>query len=80
MLSRAALSGTGTVLRVYPGERKLHIDHAPIEALGWPAMAMDFSLSDNVDVTDIAVGTTVRFTLVKDASGSYRIDSLQRQE
>ena len=80
VLSHAALSGTGTVLRVYPGERKLHIDHAPIEALGWPAMAMDFSLSDNVDVTDIAVGTTVRFTLGKDASGSYRIDSLQVQE
>ena len=80
VLSHATLSGTGTVLRVYPGERKLHIEHAPIEALGWPAMAMDFSLSDNVDLTGVAAGATVRFTLGKDASGSYRIDSLQRQE
>jgi hypothetical protein len=31
-------------------------------------------------LTGVAAGTTVRFTLGKDASGSYRIDSLQRQE
>jgi len=80
VLSRAPLTGTGTVLRLYPGERKLHIDHAPIEALGWPAMAMDFGISDNVDLNAVVAGMTIRFTLVKDASGSYRIDSIQVQE
>ena len=43
-------------------------------------MAMDFSLTDNVDLSVVAVGKAIRFTLLKDASGSYRIDSIQVQE
>ncbi len=80
VLSPAPVTGTGTVTRLYPGERKLHIDHAPIEALGWPAMAMDFGLTDNANLSGIAVGAAIRFALVRDASGDYRIDSIQAQE
>jgi Cu(I)/Ag(I) efflux system membrane fusion protein len=80
VLSPAPVTGTGTVLRFYSGRRKLHLETAPVQVLGWPAMAMDFSLTDNADLSGIAVGTAVRFTLVKDAAGSYRIDSIEPQE
>jgi Cu(I)/Ag(I) efflux system membrane fusion protein len=80
VLSPAPLTGTGTVLRLDPGERKLHIEHGPIEALGWPAMAMDFSVTDTLDLSSVAVGQRLRFTLVRDPAGGYRIDSIQPQD
>lgn len=80
VVSPLPVEATGRVLRLYPGERRLHIEHAPVEALGWPAMAMDFGLSDNADPAGLEAGTPVRFTLVRDADGGYRIDSIQVQE
>jgi Cu(I)/Ag(I) efflux system membrane fusion protein len=71
------VKGTGTVETVSAEQGKLHIDHAPIEALGWPAMAMDFGLTDAVDLQDIEAGARVEFTLLKGADGVYRIDSIR---
>ncbi len=71
---------TGTVKGVFAEQRKLNIDHAPVEALGWPAMVMDFPLTDEVDLEGIEAGASVQFSLRRDAAGAYRIDSIRLQE
>jgi Cu(I)/Ag(I) efflux system membrane fusion protein len=80
VLSTAPPRGTGTLLAIDPEQRTLHIDHDPLEALGWPAMAMDFKVADQVPLDGITTGDRVQFTLGKDSAGGYRIDSLQAQE
>lgn len=75
-----AVSGMGTVNEVFADSRKLNISHNPIEALGWPEMTMDFGLSENAVLEGVEAGATIHFTLLKDESGSYRIDSIHVQE
>ena len=75
-----AVMGMGTVNEVFADERRLNISHAAIEALGWPEMTMDFELDDGVGLEGIEAGTKVHFTLLKDAEGNYRIDSIELQQ
>lgn len=70
------ISGTGVVTAVHAERRMLTIDHAPIETLGWPAMTMDFTLSERADLRGVQVGSRINFTLMPDAQGTYRIDAL----
>ncbi|MBI5463013.1 MAG: efflux RND transporter periplasmic adaptor subunit [Gammaproteobacteria bacterium] len=79
----AMIGGEGTVTAVMAEHRMLSIDHGPIEALGWPAMTMDFTLTERADLTGVRVGSRIRFTLVPSEpadSGTYRIDSVQVME
>ncbi len=71
------IMGTGTVNEVFPEQRKLNISHEAIDALGWPAMTMDFTLGDGVSLEGIRPGARVHFFLKKDEDGNYRIDSIQ---
>jgi Cu(I)/Ag(I) efflux system membrane fusion protein len=75
-----AVTGTGLVREVYPDQHKVHIAHEPIEALGWPAMAMDFRVSEDVNLQDIEAGEHVRFSLLPAGNGGYRIDSIQSRD
>ncbi len=75
-----AFDGMGTVNEVFSTSRKLNLSHAPIEALGWPAMTMDLAVSDGVDLDALSAGAQIHFSLVKDASGNYRIDTVQVME
>ena len=75
-----AVMGMGTVNEVFADERRLNISHGAIEALGWPEMTMDFELNDGVGLEGIEAGAKVHFTLLKDAEGNYRIDSIELQQ
>ncbi len=70
------VTGMGKVNSVNPAERKINLSHQPIEALGWPEMTMDFSVSDKVDLGKVKPGQSIHFTLVKDKDGAYRIDQI----
>jgi Cu(I)/Ag(I) efflux system membrane fusion protein len=71
---------TGVVKSVLVEQRKLNIDHTAIEALGWPAMTMPFSVTDDVDLEGIESGASVEFTLLDDGQGGYRINSIRPRE
>ncbi len=71
-----AVMGMGIVNKVFADDRRLNISHEPIEALGWPAMTMDFSLDDNASLEGIKPGSKVHFMLIKDDQGNYSIDSV----
>lgn len=62
-----------------PEEGRLKLRHEPIPELGWPAMNMMFEVADEVDVSHIETGQTVRIELRED-QGSYRVVALQREE
>lgn len=68
-----AAVATGTVQKVDAAGRTLGLAHGPIPAIGWPAMTMDFPVAAGVDLSALAPGRQVEFTLAPrpGASGGY---------
>ncbi len=69
------ISASGVVKAVNASEFVLNLQHEPIEALGWPAMTMDFSVAEDVDISGLAVDEKVMFQLEK-RDESYLIISV----
>jgi len=46
----AHAQGTGTVNAVDAAAHKVNVSHAPIPAIGFPAMTMDFAVAPSVDL------------------------------
>jgi len=59
------VSASGVVKAVNASEFTLNLQHEPIEALGWPAMTMDFSVAEGVDISGLSVDEKVMFQLEK---------------
>ncbi len=76
MASNAEIRAEGVVNAVMPGERKVNVTHAPIPALGWPQMTMDFAVAPSVDLAAISDAQHVQFELEKDEAGTWRIASI----
>lgn len=69
--------GEGSVTALDVRASKATINHAPIAALGWDAMTMDFKSAKGVDLSAFAVGDRVHFLLAEDTrSKSYRIEAM----
>jgi Cu(I)/Ag(I) efflux system membrane fusion protein len=71
------INASGVIRAVDAAQRKLNIRHDPIDALGWPAMTMDFDLADGVDIDKLAAGDSVMFQLEK-KDDHYRITSIHK--
>ena len=69
--------GVGTVNSVDPAGSKINLSHEPIQAIGWPAMTMDFAVAPAVDLKSIQAGTRVEFTIEKGKGGIYEIRALR---
>jgi Cu(I)/Ag(I) efflux system membrane fusion protein len=61
---------------VMPSHNMLNLDHAAIEAWDWPAMAMDFVVSDNIDVSQIEAGMTLHVQITKTGESDYLITTV----
>jgi Cu/Ag efflux protein CusF len=70
-------TGTGKVNSVDLASKKVNVTHQPIQALGWPAMTMDFPVAPSVDLGSVQAGRDVSFTLGKGSNGMYRIESIK---
>ncbi len=62
----------GVVLAVDEAEGKLTIQHGPIDALGWPAMTMDFAVDPATLPEGTSEGSSIRFGVSQASDGSYR--------
>jgi Cu/Ag efflux protein CusF len=71
-------AGEGVIKSVDASERKLVIKHGPIRALQMPGMTMPFGVAPDVDLSGLAPGAKVKFTLGRDATGIYVIDQISR--
>ena len=74
----APIEGTGIVRGVMADHGMLTLEHDPIEALGWPAMTMDFTVAKGVDIRGLKDGDRIRFTLKKDGD-RWVITAIERQ-
>ncbi|HHC71649.1 MAG TPA: efflux RND transporter periplasmic adaptor subunit [Thiotrichales bacterium] len=70
-------TGTGELKAV--GEGSVNLAHDPIEALGWPAMTMDFELAEGASAEGIAPGTAVEFDLIEGSDG-YLISAIRPRD
>ncbi len=73
------VSGSGIVKMVMSKDRKLNLQHEPIEDLGWPAMTMDFSVAEGVDIGDLSVDDNVMFQL-EERNDRYLITSVHKMD
>lgn len=71
-----ATAATGTVNAVDAAKRTVNVTHAPIPAIGWPAMTMDFAVAQGVDLAPLKAGDAIAFTLSRGADGIYLIDGI----
>jgi Cu/Ag efflux protein CusF len=56
-------SGEGVVQKIDLEKGRLTLRHAPIPALGWPAMIMPFAVTDPALLQALKIGDTVEFDL-----------------
>jgi len=73
------VSGSGVVKMVMSKERKLNLQHKPIEDLGWPAMTMDFSVAEGVDIGGLSADDTIMFEL-EERDDRYLITSVHKMD
>lgn len=71
--------GEGVVKGVDASERKVLIKHGPITGtLQMSGMTMAFGVAPEVDLSGLASGAKVKFTLSRDAKGLYVIEQIRR--
>ena len=70
-------SGSGVIKKIIADENKLNMFHDPIDALGWPAMTMDFIVTDDIQIEDLSVDDKVIFQLEQN-NDRYRITSIRK--
>ena len=71
------IMGTATLNSVMPAHNMINMAHAPIPALDWPAMEMDFTVKKGVSLQDLNKGDKVEFELEKGESG-YVVKSITK--
>lgn len=69
-----------TVEGVMAGHNMITLAHPAIAAWGWPEMVMDFTLSDDVDISDYKVKDRVHVVLEKNAQGGVIITHIMLVE
>ncbi len=68
---------SGKVERVMPAMRMIKITHDPIPEWDWPEMTMDFSLSDDLDLSEFETGSIIHFELVKQGDWEFEISAVE---
>jgi Cu(I)/Ag(I) efflux system membrane fusion protein len=66
----------GVVENVMQAHRMLTIKHEPVEALGWPAMSMDFSVNKDIDIKGVKAKDSIRFLVEELEGGGIQITDI----
>lgn len=68
--------GLGIINSVDAKAGKINLTNAPIAALGWPGMTMDFEAQDKASLTKLKPGQKVAFKLIEAGKGKYVISEI----
>ena len=71
------VSASGVIQMIKQDEHTLNLQHEAIKDLGWPAMTMDFSVTDEIDLSNLSVNDNVMFQL-EQRDGNYLITSIHK--
>jgi len=69
----------GRVNQVKTNQRKLNLDHQPVDAWGWPVMTMDFPVADGVDIEQFRKDQQIRVLVLKKESGGIEIIDVRKE-
>ena len=69
--------GKGTVVTVDATAGIVNLNHEPIPALKWPAMTMDFKVTDRKLLAGLKPGQSIVFALIKDPVAGYLISRIE---
>jgi Cu(I)/Ag(I) efflux system membrane fusion protein len=67
---------SGRVDEVDPEQHRIGISHGPIDALGWPAMTMEFDALPGVELGGLEAGQDIRFVLAQGPTGEYALEQV----
>jgi Cu(I)/Ag(I) efflux system membrane fusion protein len=72
-------AGSGKVIAIDAAKRRLELEHGPIPALKWPAMQMEFAVSDPAILQGVKPGDEVSFEMRAEQSreGDWVIEALR---
>jgi Cu(I)/Ag(I) efflux system protein CusF len=73
---KVAAEGTGVVNSIDVAKHSINVSHAPIRALKWPSMTMDFPVDPEVDLSNVKPGMKINFELVNTETGEIEIHEL----
>jgi len=68
---------TGVIRNIMPDHNMLTIEHAPIEQWSWPAMTMDFTVSDSSNLKQLENGQSVSFILEKNDDSKFAVSQVE---
>ena len=66
----------GVVKGVSVSEGKVKLKHDPIPEFGWPAMTMNLSVGEDVDLSLLEPGDRIRFSITQIKGGGYEIQKI----
>ena len=69
----------GKVNAIKTDQKKVNLDHDPVEVWGWPTMTMDFSVSDAVNLDEFEKGRNTRVLVLKKESGGIEIIDVKQE-
>jgi len=72
----AGISGMAAIREIDASSHTLKLKHEPIEALGWPAMTMNFNVAENIELGDFETGQSIHFTMREQLDGGYLIEQI----
>ena len=67
--------GSGWIEEIKTTEGRMRVSHGPIDALGWPAMNMEFEVDQALDLASFEVGQDIQFQLRQASSGRFVISA-----
>ncbi len=73
----ADIQGKGIVKKIDSAAGNVNIAHEAIAALQWPAMTMDFKVSDRKLLANLQAGQSIVFVLGKDPVVGYVITRIE---
>lgn len=72
------VEGTGKLNAINSETRTINISHEPISQVDWPAMTMDISVAEDINLEKIRDWHLVRFYMARDNAGMYFIRRIER--
>ncbi len=74
-----AVQATGKINSVDLAKQSINVTHDPIKALGWPKMKMEFSVANNVDLSNIKTGDLVNFSIKPKGDDDYIVVNITKK-
>ncbi|HHI9467132.1 TPA: efflux RND transporter periplasmic adaptor subunit [Legionella anisa] len=78
MKSTKTIEGLGTIKAINDSQHSLTIQHEAIPTLNWPAMNMEFSVTENIKLNEFQIEDHIQFDLKKASENRFIIVKIKK--